>query len=227
MRELEERYQKGGKVSERRIGQVIPYFAEGFATVADAVLFILQDFGGCAADVGEQENRIVAKTVGAARLVGNHSLDQIGNDGERASPARESSHADESRATLRPSFARHLSQQFLDAIRVGALRSRVPRGIDAGCSAKRRNHETRIFGHKHFICKAAVIQRLADGIFGKSRRSLFEWRQPAKIRQQIEIERGTAGQFAILPQLPCIRRREQQANRSSLPCCAIAFGHGN
>ena len=151
MREELERYQKEGFVRD------VVYFAKGFTAVAAAVLFVRRDFGRGAPEIGQQEYRIVPETMYTARLIGDHSFDETGNDGEYTPALRERGHADESRAAIRSGLTLHRVQKLSHAIGVGAFRPRVARRINAGRAAKCRNHKPRILSHQKLIRKAAVV----------------------------------------------------------------------
>ena len=156
------------------MNQDVPYSAKGFTAVAEAILFVLRNLGRCAADIGKQEYGIVTEAVATARLLSNNPLDEIGNDGERAPPVRKGDYANESRAALGSRLPLHCAEQLSHAVGIGSFWPRIPRRIHSRRAAERRNNQAGVLGDEQFIRKAAIVQRLSDGVLGKGRRSLFE-----------------------------------------------------
>src|SRR5580704_2849126 len=74
------------------------------------IFFFAADFGVSASELFEEKHRIVAKAIGAARLVCNRSFCEIGDNGESAAILCKRTHANESRGAFATDFILHLTK---------------------------------------------------------------------------------------------------------------------
>jgi hypothetical protein len=75
-----------------------------------AVLFLACYLRIRAAELLEEENRIVAETVRPTRLFRQRPFREVGNDCEDAAPLRDCRYADKAGAPLRTLFSFHFAQ---------------------------------------------------------------------------------------------------------------------
>src|SRR2546425_8881485 len=80
----------------KRFNDIGDELAKRFAAVAVKILFLRGEFGKCHAEGREEENRIVAEALRAARRFEQFPLNAVGDDGQNLSRASQSDDADRS-----------------------------------------------------------------------------------------------------------------------------------
>ncbi len=160
--------------------------------MADEIFVGGGEFGEGFAGGAEEENGIVAEAARAARSGQDFAFDGAGENGDRAAATGQREHANEARAAVRRAARLHLGEQLGDAIGRGGVRAGVAGRVHAGFAAESVDDEAGIVGEHGQGGKAAVVQGLARGVFGKGGRGFVERREIGKIWQKLEIERDRA-----------------------------------
>ena len=144
-------------------------------------------FGGA-----EKENRILTEAARTARSGQDFSFHSAGKNGEHAAAVGQSEHANEARAPVLRSARLHFGEQLSDALCRGSARSCVAGGTHAGIAAEGIDDEPRVVGEHGQGSKAAVVQSLAGGVFGKGERGFLEGRQIGEIWQKLKVKERRA-----------------------------------
>ncbi len=186
------------------------------------------EFGEGFAGGAEEENGIVAEAALAAGSRQDFAFDGAGENGNRAAATGQREHANEARAAVLRAARLHLGEELGDAIGRGGVRAGVAGRVHAGFAAESVDDEAGIVGEDGKGGKAAIVQGLASGVFGKGGRGFVEGRERGKIWQKLEIERdlarGGRGEGAEFVQFARIGRREKQANGLGLGATRAASG---
>src|SRR5271169_106428 len=115
---------------------------KSLSPVAVKILLLVTQLGVCAIEFLKQKNRVITKSVFAARLLGQHAPREIGSDGEKTALSGDRRDANKSRLPLVTRFPLHLVQKLLDSILVGCVRPGIARGVNSGRAIERRDYQT-------------------------------------------------------------------------------------
>ena len=105
--------------------------------------------------------------------------------------------------------------------RIRRARTRVARRMHAGCAAERGNDEAGIVGEDRTgRAQAAVVQRLAGGVFGEGGRGFLERRKFGESAEaRVDVEREVVGAARARARysrsLPGFEEADQQAKRGA------------
>ena len=149
--------------------QKIKRLVKRLSAMAVQVLFFARYFRVRFFESREEKYRIVAESALPPRLLQKNSFRRRRKKPTYPSRFRHGHYAYKMRSPLFLFFSAHLAQQFPDAVRVRGVRSSVPRRKHARRAAESRHNEPGIIRNNQSLGKAAVVQRLARGIFREGR----------------------------------------------------------
>jgi len=156
------------------------------------------------------EQRIVSEAAGPPWRIQNPALHSAAKCSHQFSVLDQRDDADESRAAV-GMIADALQQEGV-VIRVGGVRSGIPRGMHAGSPFERVHLKPRIVCKQISTGEATVVLGLTDGVLFKRRANFVRGRHGVGRLAQIEIRRGQLK----LAQFSRIRRRAKNDHASKL-----------
>src|SRR2546422_998460 len=138
----------------KRLNDIGEELAKRFAAVAVKILFLRGEFGKCHAEGREEENRIVAEALRAARRFEQFPLNAVGDDGQNLSRASQSDDADKMRFAIPAGLAAHFHEQFGDAFRVAGVFTGVTRGVN-----RSEEHTSELQSRLHLVCRLLLEKK--------------------------------------------------------------------